>query len=310
VVAYNQERTIGKCLQSLIDQSVDFPLEIVVGDDCSKDGTRSVIQAFAQDHPGCVRPIFHERNQGPTRNLLSVHAAARGEYVAHIDGDDYALPGKLALQAAYLDEEPDCIAVVHRLAMINEQGKPLGRTWPNRFHQEKVDLTSLVRTHPIFGHSSLMYRNGGYAGLISDVDLPEIVDFLLYIHLASQGRIGVIDKTLGEYTVGVGISTKNNLCDLVEQALAYALSLGLSEDNFRFASSRQNLIFAQKALYEGNYELFQRLINKSKSMKYISLRQLFLYFIAQNIITSKIVSRGYHRAKKSILFSIYNHIIH
>ena len=42
-----------------------------------------------------------KRNQGPTKNLLLVHAAALGEYVAHIDGDDYAKPRKLASKCVF-----------------------------------------------------------------------------------------------------------------------------------------------------------------------------------------------------------------
>jgi glycosyltransferase involved in cell wall biosynthesis len=293
VVTYNQEHTIGKCLQSLLDQAVDLDLEIVVGDDCSRDGSRSVIQSFVESHPGLVRPIFHERNQGPTRNYLAVHAAARGQYVAHVDGDDYALPGKLARQASYLDSEQDCIAVVHRLALINEQGKSLGRSWPNRFATGKYDLVGLVRNHPIFGHSSLMYRNGAYAGLHSNPGLPEIVDFYIYVHLASQGRIGAIDQDLGEYTVGVGISTKKNLYELVEQAMAYASKLGLPEDDYRFATARQYLIFAEKALLDSDIVLFNSLIVKSVKTRSISIRQNLFYLISKNEKILKIVKSCY-----------------
>jgi glycosyltransferase involved in cell wall biosynthesis len=300
VVTYNQEGTIGKCIQSLLDQAVDLDLEIVVGDDCSKDGTRSVIQSFVESYPGLVRPIFHERNQGPTRNYLAVHAAARGEYVAHVDGDDYALPGKLARQANYLDAEPDCIAVVHRLALIREQGKPLGRSWPNRFVAGKYDLVGLVRNHPLFGHSSLMYRNGAYAGLHSNPGLREIVDFYIYVHLASQGRIGAIDQDLGEYTVGVGISTKKNLYELVEQAMAYASRLGLSEDDYRFASARQYLIFAEKALLEGDIVLFKHLMEESVTSQCISLRQMFLFVLGKHKVLLKASEWGYRWTKQRL----------
>lgn len=300
VVTYNQEHTIGKCLQSLLDQAADINLEIVVGDDCSKDGTRAVIEAFQQNHPMTVRPIFHEQNQGPTGNYLAVHASAKGQYVAHIDGDDFALPGKLAQQAGYLDAEPDCVAVVHRLALVDGQGKSLGRSWPNRFAAGKYDLAGLVKSHPIFGHSSLMYRNGAYSSLLSDKNLPEIVDFYIYIHLAAQGWIGAINQDLGEYTVGVGISTKKNLYELVMQALNYASRLGLDEDCWSFASARQYLIFAEKALLEGDLSLFKHLINLSVQTKRISLRQGLLSILGKHDLSLRAGEWGYRWVKQRL----------
>ncbi len=73
-----------------------------------------------------------EQNVGPTKNFLSVHNAARGEYVAPMDGDDVALPGKLARQAAFLDKHPDVVVCGHRAGIILEDGSKTDRTFPFR----------------------------------------------------------------------------------------------------------------------------------------------------------------------------------
>jgi len=104
VITYNQEKYIRQCLQSIVDQETDFDFEVIVGEDCSTDGTRAIVQEFSEKFPNIVKPIYQKKNiDGGGYNFLTVHRAARGEYVAHIDGDDFALPGKLQAQANILE---------------------------------------------------------------------------------------------------------------------------------------------------------------------------------------------------------------
>lgn len=48
VVAYNQENYIAECLESLVKQVTSFKFEIIVGEDCSTDGTRAIVQKKLQ----------------------------------------------------------------------------------------------------------------------------------------------------------------------------------------------------------------------------------------------------------------------
>ena len=88
VVTYNQKKYIRQCLQSIVDQEADFDFEVIVGDDCSEDGTREIVQEFVERYPGLVKAVLHEKNVGIVVNYRSVHDLARGEYIAHCDGDD------------------------------------------------------------------------------------------------------------------------------------------------------------------------------------------------------------------------------
>src|SRR6185369_17391361 len=115
VVTYNQENYIRQCLQSIIDQVTDFSFEIIVGDDCSTDNTRSIVKEYCDKYPEIIKPLFHQVNIGATRNYFAVHSKAGGEYIAHCDGDDYKIPGKLQKQVAFLDQHRDCAIVGHDL---------------------------------------------------------------------------------------------------------------------------------------------------------------------------------------------------
>ena len=209
VITYNQERYIGQCLQSLVDQETDFDFEVIVGDDCSTDGTRAVVQEFIDRYPHVVRAQHQQRNTGGSRNNLEVHAAARGGYVAHVDGDDFALPGKLQTQADTLDRNPDCTAVWHRVDYFDDSGSYCsGRSVDlSPFEGGKPSFAVAARLGFVGVHSSLMYRRSAR----SPVDLDErILDLHVTWDLLSKGDGVFIDDVLGKYRVNATGSISNN----------------------------------------------------------------------------------------------------
>ena len=201
VITYNQEQYIRKCLQSLVGQQTNFDFEIIVGEDCSTDGTRAVVQEFVDRYPRLVRAVFQARNSGGSRNNLEVHAAARGEYVAHVDGDDYALPGKLQAQADVLDRDANCNAVWHRVDYFDDSGGWCsGRTADlSMFPDGLVGFVDAIRLGFIGVHSSLMYRRTARDSIPLD---KLVLDIYVTLDLLSKGHGRIIDDVLGRYRVG------------------------------------------------------------------------------------------------------------
>ena len=117
VVTYNQEKYIAECLDSLVSQETDFKFEIIVGEDCSTDGTRAIVQQYVDKYPDLIKPIFHDQNVGAVENIKQVYLAAKGKYIAHLDGDDMALPTKLQKQFDTLEANPDCAICVHHRSL-------------------------------------------------------------------------------------------------------------------------------------------------------------------------------------------------
>jgi glycosyltransferase involved in cell wall biosynthesis len=108
VVTYNQEKYIRQCLQSIVEQETDFDFEVIVGDDCSTDGTRSVIRAFVVKYPDIVNPIFRDTNIGAMNNFADILSVANGNYIALCEGDDYWTdPLKLQKQVDFLEAHPE-----------------------------------------------------------------------------------------------------------------------------------------------------------------------------------------------------------
>jgi teichuronic acid biosynthesis glycosyltransferase TuaG len=97
--SYNAERLIGRTLQSVLEQSWQ-DWELLVIDDCSKDGTRSVVLDFAA-RDSRIRLIPLERNNGAPAAPRNIGVKnANGVWIAFLDADDIWHPEKLALQLA------------------------------------------------------------------------------------------------------------------------------------------------------------------------------------------------------------------
>lgn len=86
VAAYNVEKYIERCMDSLINQTL-FDLEIIVVNDGSTDSTLSIIKRYKEKDNRIV--IVDKKNSGLIEARKSGLAEARGEYLLFVDGDDW-----------------------------------------------------------------------------------------------------------------------------------------------------------------------------------------------------------------------------
>lgn len=105
VITYNQEKTLSSTLDSLLKQKTSFSYEIVVGEDCSTDGTRKVLSEYAYRYPNVIHPIYNEINKGVLENYISVLSHCKGKYIAACAGDDYWIDEeKLQMQVDVMEQ--------------------------------------------------------------------------------------------------------------------------------------------------------------------------------------------------------------
>ena len=62
-LAFNHEPYIRQTLEGFVSQKTDFPFKVIVHDDASTDGTRAIIEEYAQKYPSIIFPILQEENQ-------------------------------------------------------------------------------------------------------------------------------------------------------------------------------------------------------------------------------------------------------
>ena len=114
VAVYNGEAYLREALESAVAQEFE-PYEVVVVDDGSTDGTAAIARSFPVSY-------LHQENQGPSAARNAGLAAARGELIAFLDGDDVIPQSKLAVQTAYLREHAETGCVLGRNEWIFEDG--------------------------------------------------------------------------------------------------------------------------------------------------------------------------------------------
>jgi glycosyltransferase involved in cell wall biosynthesis len=248
VLTYNHAQFISGCLQSILDQETAFDFEILVGDDCSTDGTTEIITDFERRYPGKIKVFRRERNAGGSRNFIELHNAAKGDYVAHIDGDDLALPGKLTRQVTLLDQKSELVVCGHKVAVIAEDGTPTGRVYPFKLGEE-CGLGKVIRCGNPFLLSTIMYRRSARTFL--SPDFP-VFDWYFLTDLMKSGKAGYLERELGLYRIHTGSFTGTRGQSYMLLRMVDNLSRRLSElpryraDFFAFALFEVAFVIGKK----------------------------------------------------------------
>lgn len=124
MTTYNHEAYIAEAIESVLMQHTTFDVEIVVGEDCSSDATRSIVESYCAQYPERVRLVGSEHNVGMRANYRRTIEAARGRYVAMLDGDDYfTASDKLQRQVELLERRADIGMCYTRSRRVDERGE-------------------------------------------------------------------------------------------------------------------------------------------------------------------------------------------
>ena len=107
-ITYNHEKYISEAIDGLLMQETNFPFEVVVGEDCSLDGTRKIVEKYIEKYPNIIRLVTSENNVGMHLNGIRTIKVCKGEYVAICEGDDYWTdPLKLQNQVDFLEKNEE-----------------------------------------------------------------------------------------------------------------------------------------------------------------------------------------------------------
>ncbi len=198
ITTYNQKDYVEATVMSVLSQCGQghiFDLEILVGDDCSTDGSAEILLEIEADHPKKLRVIRHEVNLGANENFKFLVRQSSGKYVAHLDGDDFWLPEKLIRQVNFLEASPDFVACYTNAFVINSKNSLVGLfTNPQ---PEKIDFDYLAMHGNFLNFSSMLYRSQ-VKPLMLGLTLP-MIDYEIHLTLAQVGRLGFVNEPLACY---------------------------------------------------------------------------------------------------------------
>jgi len=126
-LAFKHERYIRESLQSAIGQTRPAD-EIIVVDDASPDATGQIAEAFIRENPAFpIRLLRNEKNLGVSASFARAVAAASGDIIFGLAGDDVASPHRLEKCLEYLSDRPATFALITNAEIIDETSARSGR---------------------------------------------------------------------------------------------------------------------------------------------------------------------------------------
>jgi glycosyltransferase involved in cell wall biosynthesis len=216
VPVFNGERYLSEALESIFHQSYQ-PLEVIIVDDGSTDGTAAVAAAYGEKVT-----YLRQDNAGPAaaRNLgLNV---MHGEFVAFLDADDAMLPERLAAQLELLDAEPDLGLVHTDLMTFDESG--IIHTTRRAFSDpcggmvlDRLLLDNFITTSTVMARKEYLTEVGMF-----NVNRRISHDFELWLRMAARWKVGYIDRPLVRYRYRPGslshdkLATAKDALDVLE----------------------------------------------------------------------------------------------
>ncbi|MDT5181710.1 MAG: hypothetical protein QOJ95_5908 [Mycobacterium sp.] len=210
-ISYNQESFIRDTLDGFVSQEVDFPIEIVIADDASTDATPSIIRSYAERHPQLFRPILRTTNVGAHANLTEALSAARGEFIALCEGDDYWTdPRKLSKQVAFLRKNPGLGVCFHPVRVTWSDRSAEDSEFPPLDWRRDFSVDTLIRRNFIQTNSAMYRRLPRYDDIPPDV-MP--LDWYLHVRHALHGGSAMLPDTMGVYRrhpQGMWFDAENN----------------------------------------------------------------------------------------------------
>jgi glycosyltransferase involved in cell wall biosynthesis len=193
VPVHNGERFVAEAIESVLAQTYE-PLECVVVDDDSSDGTAAVLDRFGDR---IVRVVSTARNSAAARNAGV--AAARGELLAFLDSDDVWEPAKIERQVELMRQDDGLGLVYCGLAFIDEDGRPLGSAPPPE--PAAVLRNTLLSEPPFVGlaQTGLVRRAAFEACGGFDTSMKRAEDGDLTWRLAARYPVAAVPEPLARY---------------------------------------------------------------------------------------------------------------
>lgn len=202
VLTYNHAGFIAKALDSVLAQDVDFAYEILIGEDCSVDGTRKIVRDYHRRHPDRTSLLLSDHNAGNGGRTLLRRLIEKVEtdYWVLLDGDDYwTSPHKLAKQLRFLDEHPECALCFHQTLVIYDElaqeAHPFSVPDPKPFSTLEDLLGGTFISTP-----SAMFRRSARVDP-ARIELAKYTDSTMHVLHAREGSIGFIPDTMAAHRI-------------------------------------------------------------------------------------------------------------
>jgi len=250
IFSYRYEKFIAQAIDGVLAQVCEFPIEIIIGEDCSPDNSLAISLDYQRRNPAVIRVLAGTTNAGAATNVERCLLASRGHYITMCDGDDYWCdPSKLARQIAVFRAHPECTLVFHAAAYIdNETGKQ------TRTSRQSLFSRMLSTEEIILGDGGLMPTASILVRRELALDPPTwyhqapVGDYPLALRAALNGKVAYLDRIMSVYRTNVPHSWTKRYVPEIGSRIQYARQIeamfsGFStESDHRFDAATSEMV--------------------------------------------------------------------
>lgn len=202
MITYNHEAFISEAIDCVMMQQTNFPIELVIGEDCSTDHTRKICLEYKEKYPDKIRLLLPESNLGMMNNFLQTLRACTGKYIALCEGDDYWTdPYKLQKQVDFLGANEDYSICFHSVR-INQDDQIID-DYITPEVPETTDILYLAKGNYIHTPTVVFRKNIDVLEQFIKIN-PPIGDYVLHMLNAKYGKIKKLSDCMAVYRIHDG----------------------------------------------------------------------------------------------------------
>ena len=204
--AYNHQAFIEKSLQGMLNQKTAFAYEIIVHEDASTDGTRTIIEKYWQQFPYKIKPIFQQENQFSKGKKIWTEIMlplASGKYIAFCDGDDWWTDeNKLQKQIDFLESNPE-YSICWTGYEVKNGDKTFTAEWFAVMQKdEDIEAENLFHPYRTYTLTAIFRRDSLNVELYNSLDHAK--DNSLYAICITKGKGRLMKCITGVYNMHEG----------------------------------------------------------------------------------------------------------
>jgi glycosyltransferase involved in cell wall biosynthesis len=305
-ISYNQAGYIRSAIEGFLIQKTNFPIEIIIHDDCSTDGTDQIVKEYEMKYPDLIFPIYQKENQyskGIRRILATfVFPKCNGKYIAICEGDDYWTdPYKLQKQVDCLENNKDLSFCFHSIIIVNY--REISKTIiAKKYFKDKVfSIKDLIYGGGSFVPTpSIVFKKSSFNEIPDFFGSVPIGDYFLTLVLGDKGNCYYIDEPMAVYRKYVSGSWSESNNQLLDGSLKHYKEIVVSLDRFNTYSQYKYDKLIKNHFIKMGLELYSKKNIKSKDeLKSFGLNINFvkLYFIRGIIM--ELIETFWHSIKKA-----------
>ncbi len=223
VITYNQEEYISQTLDSILNQQHDYKYEIVIGEDCSTDNTKKIIEEYVEKYPNIIKPLYNNPNKGLINNYFNIINHCQGKYIMECAGDDYWLPGKVETQIGFMENNPDVGMCYGKVKVWNEEKQIIERKY---FGSDRKSFEFLLKNGNDIPALTVCLKNELVQKYISEIVPQEkkwlMEDYPMWLWFSHESKIQFIDDVLAVYRV---LENSLSHSDDMEKSIRFNLNI-------------------------------------------------------------------------------------